>query len=340
MLLAFGVDDDSHDAFDVLGTTLAKTGTAIGARVGFRGGLVDTEVNWHRSVRMWSLLEADRWAKGNFWCSFGLEDPRKPGSLDITVEINPRHEGTDLVVGGAFAKDERGVVHLCHNGRIGGGQEGVGKSAFFRHYSDCGGLEEMFYSEKLADVVDLGPITSPRLPRRVARFAREVARIKEVCAKEQEGGTAVRGMTNPVIPTFSPEFSGRRSAFSVSRRIEAKADHGLVVDALEAAVKRGGQRAYNDGARDLFVLDNGNRMSVLFEVKTDVTTTSIYTAVGQLLLNGGVRPSAPRLVLVLPAKPNQRTSEALKSIGITVLDFEWRGNTPVIRDSALKRVMP
>ena len=44
----------------------------------------------------------------------------------------------------------------------------------------------MLHKDRLVDVVDLGPITSPRLPRRVARFAHEVARIKEVCAKEQE----------------------------------------------------------------------------------------------------------------------------------------------------------
>ena len=339
MLLAFEADDDSRRAFDVLGSTLAQRGIAIDARVGYQGGYVDTEVNWHQSIRMWSLLGVNSGEKQQFWCAFGVEDPAQTQSLDIAVEINPRYEGTDLVVGGAFAKDERGAVHFCHNGKIGGGREGVGKSAFFRHYSDPGGLEQMLYNDRLVNVVDLGPITSPRLPRRLARFAHEVVRIKEVCAKEQETGTAVRGLTRPAIPTFSPEFSGRRAAFSVSRRIDAKADHGLVVDALEAAVRRGGQPAYNDGARDLFVLDEHGRMSALFEVKTDVTTTSIYTAVGQLLLNGGADPRPPRMVLVLPDKPNKTTSRTLKAIGVAVLDFKWRGNTPVIDDSALKRVM-
>lgn len=338
MLLAFGIDDDAYDAFNVLGATLAKAGTAIEARVGYRGGFVDTEVTWHRTVQMWSLLRADQ-AEGRFWCCFGIDDPRKAASLDIAVEINPRHEGTDLVVGGAFAKDERGEVHLCHNGKMGGGRPGVGKAAFFRHYSDSGGLKTMLYNERLVDVVDLGPITSPRLRRRVAWFAHEVARIKEACAGEQAGGTGVRARPEPAIPTFSPEFSGRRSAFSVRRRIEANADHGLVVDALKAALERVGHRSYNDRERDLFVLGKRNRVSVLFEVKTDVTTTSIYTAVGQLLLNGGGGPRAPKMVLVLPGKPKRKTADALKSIGVAMLDFEWSGNTPVIRGSALKRVM-
>lgn len=338
MLLSFGVDDDAHEAFELLDSTLARAGTAIEARVGYRGGFIDTEVTWHRAVQMWSLLKANQ-AEGRFWCCFGVEDPGQTGSLDIAVEINPRHEGTNLLVGGAFSKDERGNVHLCHNGKMGGGRKGVGKSAFFRHYSDRGGLEKMLCNGRLVDVVDLGPITSPRLRRRVARFAHEVARIKDVCANEPNGETKVISTTNPTVPTFSPEFSGRRSAFSVNHRIEAKADHGLVVDALKAAVKRVGHLAYNDGARDLFVLDKQDRLSVLFEVKTDVTTTSIYTAVGQLLLNGGAGPCAPKMVLVLPDKPKPKTREALKSIGVAVLDFEWSGNTPVVREATLKKMM-
>ena len=340
MLVAFGVEDDAHDAFEILDNTLARTGTPVATRVGFRGGFVDTEVTWHRTVHMWSLLrpeEADR----RFWCCFGVGNPRETASLDIAVEINPRHEGTDLLVGGAFAKDERGAVHLCHNGKMAGGRPGVGKSAFFRHYSDVRGLEKMLYNGRPVDVVDLGPIASPRLRRRVARFAHEVARIKKLCAAEKDGGTGASEAVRPTIPTFSPEFSGRRSAYSVSHQIEAKADHGLVVDALEAELKRAGHLAFNDRARDLFVVDkrDRDRVTVLFEVKTDPTTTSIYTAVGQLMLNGGTGPHAPKMVLVLPDKPKPKTVEALRAIGVAVLDFAWRGNAPVIRGSALKRVM-
>ena len=92
MLLAFGIDDDAREAFDALGATLAKNGTAFGARVGYRGGFVDTQVTWHRSVGMWSLLDSKQ-ADRRFWCCFGVDDPRKATALDIAVEINPRHQG-------------------------------------------------------------------------------------------------------------------------------------------------------------------------------------------------------------------------------------------------------
>ena len=338
MLLAFRIDDDAREAFDVLAATLARNGTAVRGRVGYKGGFVDSDVTWHGSVGMWSLLDSEQ-ADRRFWCCFGVDDPRKATSVDIAVEINPRHHGTDLLVAGAFAKDARGAVHLCHNGKIGGGRKGVGKSAFFRHFSDPGGLKKMLYQGKHADVVDLSPVTSPELPRRLAWFAREVARIKVVCAETEDGKAPDRGTVARGMPIFSPEFSGRRAAFSLAHQIEASADHGLVVDALAAAVKDVGCVPYNDGARDLFVLDESNRMSVLFEVKTDLTTTSIYTAVGQLLLNGGAGRDAPRMVLVVPGNPKPKTREALRSVGVAVLAFEWRGNRPVIEESELGRLI-
>ena len=107
MLLAFGVDDDAYDAFDVLGATLAKSGIATEARVGYRGGFVDAEVTWDRAVQMWSLLRDDL-VEGRFWCCFGINDPRSIASLDIAVEINPRCEGTDLVVGGRVRQGREG----------------------------------------------------------------------------------------------------------------------------------------------------------------------------------------------------------------------------------------
>lgn len=330
MLLAFGAEDDARGAFSALRETLARAGEPVEARVGYKGGSVVAEVTWHRSVKMWSLL-SEHQTERRFWCCFGLDDPNTTVNLDITVEINPRYQGTDLLVAGAFAKDTMGAVHLCHNGKIGGGRKGVGKSAFFRHCH--GGYMEMVYPNGSARVVDLGPIDRPALLDRLEWFAREVKRIKEACANEQHGKAPV----DLGLPTFSPEFSGRRSPYSVSRRIESKADHGLVVDALADAVKGVGRTAGNDGARDLFVLDARNRPTVLFEVKTDLTTTSIYTAVGQLLLNGGAGQHAPRKVLVVPGKPKRETLDALSSVGIDLLPFAWRGGKPLIAEADLKR---
>src|SRR5262245_24347628 len=60
---------------------------------------------------------------------FGLFQDRD--ILEISVEINIPHDRKDNNVAGFFARDtESGSIYLFHNGRVGGGRKGVGKSAF------------------------------------------------------------------------------------------------------------------------------------------------------------------------------------------------------------------
>ena len=340
MLTAFCRGDDSMGAFKALRAALLDNGPQFKHRVGFRGDNVDETITWHSKVHMWSLLKMNKGSK-RFWCGFGVQNPKDVESLDIAVEVNPRLEGTDLQVGGAFTKDARGVVHLCHNGKIGGGKPGVGKTAFFDHYR--GEIMEMSYNGRLVDVADLGPIDSRRLPERIAWFTREVVRIKRVIETESgssddsqpRSGVAVA----KEIPGFVPEFSGVRQQYGVRGDIEAKVDHGPVVYALAASLDSLGYVPHNDRARDLFTLDKDNRVEVLFEVKTDITTTSIYTAVGQLLLNGGAGNDGLKMILVVPGIPKRKTRQVLSTIGIGVLAYKWSRGKPVISTSALRRLM-
>ena len=340
MLTAFCIGDDSMGAFEALRAALLDDDQQFKHRVGFRGDNVVETITWHSRVHMWSLLKLNKGSK-RFWCGFGVQNPKDVESLDIAVEINPRVKGTDLRVGGAFTKDTGGVVHLCHNGKIGGGKPGVGKTAFFDHYR--GEIMKMSYKGGLVDVVDLGPIDSRRLPERLAGFAREVVRIKR--AIETEGGSSDDrtprsgiAVANE-IPVFVPEFSGIRQRYGVRGVIEAKADHGLVVEALAASLESLGYVPRNDRARDLFTLDKGNRVEVLFEVKTDITTMSIYTAVGQLLLNGGAGNDGLRMILVVPGMPEPKTHEVLGLIGIGVLSYKWSRGNPVMSISDLRQLM-
>lgn len=341
MIVAFGKDENSREAFDVLRNTL-EGGTKINRTVGYHGGKDERKVTWHARAGIWSLLD-DRELENRFWCCFGVQNPKEVKSLDIAVEINPRLEGTDLRVAGAFARDVRGMVHLCHNGKIGGGRQGIGKSAFFCHYR--GELTEMAYGARVVEVVDLGPISSRELPGRIARFAQEIARVKAIVTDKivaktdsMDTGPPPSGLANG-SPGFVPEFSGTRRPYSRTGVIEANADHGKVVDVLAESVEQLGYVACNDRARDLFALDERKLVAVLFEVKTDVTRQSIYAAVGQLLLNGGVANHAPRMILVVPGRPNPKTRAVLGSIGIDVLAYTWRNHEPVISNSELRSLI-
>lgn len=341
MLTAFCSSDDSRAAFKALRAALLENGPQYKHRVGFRGSGNDKEmITWHSKVHMWSLLDPDE-ARNRFWCCFGVQNPKDVENLNIAVEINPRLEGTDLQVAGAFTKDARGVVHLCHNGKIGGGKPGVGKMAFFQHYR--GEIEKMSYKGGLVDVVDLGPIDSRRLPERLAGFAREVVRIKRAVETESGSSNDSQSPSSAAvankIPVFVPEFSGVRQRYGVRGIIEAKADHGLVVEALAASLESLGYVPRNDRARDLFTLDKGNRVEALFEVKTDITTTSIYTAVGQLLLNGGAGNDEIRMILVVPGIPKRNTREVLSTVGIGVFTYRWSRGKPVMPISELRQLM-
>lgn len=335
MLWAFKDNDDAYEAFETLYANLDKGSVEKHTKLSTQAGAFEATVRWHKAQKFWCLLEA---LENRFWCAYGVQDPGKNKTLDIAVEINPRTQGTDLLVGGAFARDETQAIHLIYNGKIGGGKRGIGKSAFFRQY--VGDLHEMVYNDKVVDVVDLGPIKSSRLRPRIARLVHEVARIKRELTSTKDNGTD-RSDTNSSEKEngYNPEYAGPKKPFSLKKRIEAQCDHGFVVDALRSTLSQCGYSAENDQRTDLFVKE-GTKRTVLFEVKTDSTSTYVQTAVGQLLLNGGSEHHKPRMVMVLPDEPPEAYRPALKTLKVEWLVYKWRQNKPVIERDSLKEVMP
>ena len=110
---------DAHAArreFEVLSRALSK-GTKFRRKVGFKGTSRPSEVIWHAKEEMWSLLVPD-YTKNRFWCCFGIENPRDRTDLNIAVEVNPAHEGTNFRVAGAFAKDARGIPIFAITARL------------------------------------------------------------------------------------------------------------------------------------------------------------------------------------------------------------------------------
>jgi hypothetical protein len=124
---------------------------------------------------------------------------------------------------------------------------------------------------------------------------------------------------------FAPEFSGKRG-YQVRGEIEAQCDHGLVIDVLRQALERGGLRSRRDRNHDLFVFGSN---PLLFEAKTETSTTNLYTAVGQLLLHAATMDPLPRRVLVVPDAPTIPTARVLAQLGIEVLQYEWDAVVPI-----------
>ncbi|MFN7919111.1 MAG: hypothetical protein U0Q16_03385 [Bryobacteraceae bacterium] len=128
---------------------------------------------------------------------------------------------------------------------------------------------------------------------------------------------------------FTPEFEGKRKKYALTVAIESQCDHGTVVNSLHADLKGMDLNGLRTSAIDLYLTDDRDEITHLFEVKTDQSTSSLYQAVGQAMLHGSVQDNAPRRILVLPGTVSAETGWRLQRLGISVLRYEWEGSRPV-----------
>ena len=160
----------------------------------------------------------------------------------------------------------------------------------------------------------------------LGHFVHEVARIKNLLVHEDPHGQPAGAKLS-----FSPEFKGSRH--HVTHPIETEARHGEVISVLHDRVEALGHRCFNDGQRDLFIqAPLSRRITHLFEAKTNVSTTSVYEAVGQLMLHAAAEPHQPRRILVIPEHPKHKTADALNRLGIHVTTYRWKKKKPLFSD--------
>ena len=161
---------------------------------------------------------------------------------------------------------------------------------------------------------------SPTLLRHIQFFVREVERIKGLAYPPHDFASTNKEVAEEVkIEDVGEEFEGTKT-YTVTRKIEAACDHGIIVNRLRRRLRKQGYSTGKDRFRDLYVHRDG-RITSLFEVKPDTATTSICSAVGQLLIHSLGQASRPRLVFVAPEELSAETRHRLKTIGIDVLGY-------------------
>ena len=90
----------------------------------------------------------------------------------------------------------------------------------------------------------------------------------------------------------------------------------------------------------MYLIDSRRRrVSVLFEVKTNVATTDIYQAVGQLMFNGRVRDPETRLVFVAPDELERSTDDYFEKMEIDVLRYKWSHGNPIFFPEELRGIL-
>lgn len=284
--------------------------------VGWRGGGKDCIVFWNSSYEFWSVINPVM-RPSRHVLFFGPDDPHDYKNLRISCEVNPPRSGSDRRCAGIFVKDSRDVVFLAHTGKIGGGYPGVGKRTFLRS-SYAGTLEPVQWPDGvITQVLVLGPVNS-RLPELLGHFIHSVQKFKNKVRSGKFRETKTSALS------YKPEFYGQRRSYEVGT-VESRCTHGLIVEALVHELEHRKLKYHNNRFEDLVLAhDATGTRSVLFEIKTDTSTSSIYSGVGQLMLHTANGSPRTKKVLVVPDKPAPQTAVALRSIGIYVVIYSRR----------------
>lgn len=290
--------------------------------LGFQGESFPAKVLWSELLGIWlypGLIKGSR-----YWNAFGT-GPMKKGSVDITCEVNFPLSGIDRRIAGAVVEDEANNLYIAHRGRIGGGKAGVGTQLFWDNF-DGGSPTIVVDGDRETRMAMIGPLNSPKLGIHLRFFVQEVQRIKGQATADGHPDKIFR------LQDFRNEFEGIKT-IRITEIYQAACDHGIVVNRLRQCLKDIGCATGKDKFRDLYVHRNG-KVTSLFEVKPDCSTTSLYTAIGQLFFHSLGLPSNPDRVIVLPANTPEKLIGKLKQLQLKVLLFDWNEGEPLFRNLA------
>ena len=287
--------------------------------IAHRGGLAATEAAYSPKLAIWT-------SPGDLqWNAFGVG--KNPS---MVVQVNFQDYTTKpRRVGAAFALDELDQPVVIHRGHLGGGKAGVGLTLMLNECrSEHAWLREDDEQETECFVV--GQLRSKFFAQQLANFVWEVNRVKNL-----DSVSGLSGIAASMLSSDSKGFTSEKTGTAIRNKSgEADLTHGLVVNELAKRLASPsnlrGWQIRNDRHRDL-MLTTGTELKVLFEVKTSVTTQSICTGLGQLLLYSTDNRAAG-LVLVLPEKLPADVAEQLKRWNIQVLYYNWIDTAPRFRN--------
>lgn len=295
--------------------------------LGSRSGEVTHTIQTRPDLGVW--MGPIRPVRNYLWLPFGTLPLPEGRNVDMIVQINPSMDSHTQKTAGVLAKDAFGDLCICHTGGVGGGREGITKSAFLR------------WTDRRTEPVirsSGGPVAAFRITRLdgrevepdIAEFVHEVAAFKSDHSQTEE-------TVEPAAP-----FGGEDDELEHSTVILTRAgykmfrEHGVVRNRLRDLLQDAGLKVSRDRLRDVIVGDP-KRPQFEFEVKPSTDPQAIYTAVGQLLMHSEACP-ARRRVAVLPESLDPVRVDAIRALGIEFLPYRKRGNR--ITFVGLDRLIP
>ena len=302
------------------------------ALTGHKGNSFHKTVAYSQELDIWWNMEdvADGKSGERYLNTFGIGKPKENRLTHIICEINYPTSGINKKVAAAWIKEE-GEYILVHSGKIAGGRKGIGKNAFKEKY--VGEFFDSPIEEFSGEYTAIGSLNDPMIPLQIRYFVNEVARIKkEIVSNHTPAESDMDDPADILKTTFNDEFSGIKQYQSKGGKITSNCNHGLIVGELKKVLKGKGFNIANDPKRDLYIYNNELKITTAFEVKTSMTSQTIYTAIGQLLVNNARLTPLPKLVYVIPEKPNNNLLETFGKLKINTLVYEWKKNVPVFKN--------
>jgi len=322
-----------REALDSFAKYMSKGSTQLTRTLGWQGGNVEAEVFWNESLGVWSHFDPDG-LDNRYWCVFGVQDPFKSSNLSITCEINFPKESKKRRVSGLFVRDNEGNVYITHNGNLRGGKKGISGASYRKFIPQDQFVDITREDGEEFQNILIGRLEDSELPNKVANFVKSAKSFKEKVASGE-----LSKITDLELKKFFPEFSGQKESYSKTDIIISQCNHGPVINSLQNLIEKKGLKSLNDNFRDLFIFDDSCLMTILFEAKTNLSTSSVYSAIGQLMYHSASQDPVPKLVMVVPGEPKADTKKILDRLGIDILQYKLeKGNVQFFGfDELLKR---
>lgn len=302
--------------------------------IGYPSGRFDTYVHFAEregeNVIWWAAHPSeDGEASINL---IGRGDPHGRDYLLIDLQFNVPIRSFRRSHGGAFVRDvESGAIYLAHRGIVTRGKSRVHKDRLLAETSAT--TTQVHCSAGTIEVFLVSAVESDSLLDDISIFAQEIRRAAAAVMDEEADGHTREAIPNgeknldDQIGEYFEEFSGRRRLPAREAAV-VLVRHGGVVRQLADAVKHLGSLRKSKLV-DLAIV--AGDCAYVFEVKTSVDTTSIYTAVGQLCVHAlpmaklfGV--NKVRRIMVIPGAPSKRIRDGLfELVGIEILSYSWTG---------------
>jgi hypothetical protein len=286
------------------------------------------EVFWQSEIGIWAHFSKN-WRpqkkSGHYWNPFG----RVPHSFrqNMTVEINPPMQGINTNVQGIIAKDTNGSRWILHQGRLHPRQVRITEEMFDK------ATNRKRVSVRFSDgsIIEYHPIANLDLSafevqRQCGAFVVECERARQhylfgpEVASEDGRITLAEGM-------HSPERFGRYKVGPQPERIVTKW-HARIWEAL---VERLDAKhiPHTNGRVGMYGPDlrTAGKRRVLFEIKSDGTSSDLQRAVGQLLLYEKLLGKKYIKVIVLPEPPNAAITKAIDALGLASLIYLKKGRS-------------